>query len=94
MSPAEERELYLLALRMWGRAAQWRMLQEECGELIAAINQLDRRRISVDDVAEELADVAIMLGQAAEIVGIERCREAKARKLARLEQRLEEQSDG
>lgn len=85
----EERSLFRLAVSRWGVEAQWRMLQEECAELIAAINRADRQRCEVNDLVEELADVAIMLGQAAEMVGLDRCRAAKQRKLERLEQRLD-----
>lgn len=71
------------AIEAWGTEAQWRMVQEECAELIAAINRLDRGRCSVDDVADEIADVIICLA------GIERVDLRVLAKLERLEKRLE-----
>lgn len=56
--------LYAKALIKWGLDAQLNMLQEECGELIVAINKLRRskyRRKSY--VAEEAVDVKILIEQ-------------------------------
>ena len=56
------------AVKVFGAEAQLRMCQEECGELIVAINHYSRRRISVRKVLEEAADVQIMLDQVIEIL--------------------------
>ena len=55
--------LYSRAFREFGNTSQMRMCQEECGELIAAINQFLRGRIGLKDLAEEVADVRIMVEQ-------------------------------
>lgn len=69
------------ALEMWGEKSQLGMVQEECGELIAVINQYQRGRAGADQVAEELADVFIMLSQLERIVGEHRTRRWIDRKL-------------
>lgn len=78
------------AVDKWGALPQLRMLQEECGELIAAINQMDRGRVGLDALAAELADVLICTVQAAHIIGPIRLGRYVLVKLARLEQRIEE----
>lgn len=84
------RRLYVAAksaVAQWGETAQLRQLTEECGELIAAVNQLERGRITDGDLASEVADVFIMLAQARHILG----KKFEAQldvKLARLEERL------
>lgn len=77
-----------VAVRCWGPEPQWRMLQEECGELVAAINQRTRGRISGDQLAEECADVLILLIQARRMLGRGVFDRAVETKLARLEERL------
>ena len=58
------KDLYVKALKLWGDGPQLGMLQEECGELIAAVNRFERQRNdSLRGLAEELADVEIVLGQ-------------------------------
>ena len=81
-------KVYREAVKQWGQVAQMRMLQEECGELIAAVNQYDRGRITAEHLAEEVADVLIMCEQARVILGADRVDEAKRRKLERLADRL------
>lgn len=54
---------------MWGAQSQLRQLTEECGELIAAVNQYERGRLTVDELASEVADVLIMAAQARDILG-------------------------
>lgn len=59
----EQREtIARLALEKYGHTAQLRQLQEECAELIAAVNHYFRRGTR-GDLIEELADVTIMLMQ-------------------------------
>jgi NTP pyrophosphatase (non-canonical NTP hydrolase) len=82
--------LYAKALLKWGLDAQLDMAQEECAELIMAINKLRRskyRRKSF--VAEEIADVRIMINQI--VLGLEIQKQVDKfndLKMARLERRL------
>jgi NTP pyrophosphatase (non-canonical NTP hydrolase) len=77
-----------VAVAKWGSESQWRMVQEECGELIAAVNQFARSRIGADAVASEVADVIIMMGQARLMLGEELVDSQVLKKLARLEVRV------
>jgi NTP pyrophosphatase (non-canonical NTP hydrolase) len=74
------------AVRLWGVSSQLRQLQEECGELVAAVNRADRGR-GTENLVEEIADVVIMSHQARLMFG-PAVEEAIARKLARLEERI------
>jgi NTP pyrophosphatase (non-canonical NTP hydrolase) len=78
------------AIKAWGTEAQWRQVQEECAELIAAINRLDRGRVTLDDVADEIADVILCMGTARVLVGCARVDARVIAKLERLERRLDE----
>lgn len=52
------------AVNRFGLDAQLAQLQEECGELIVAINHLRRGRdYGRDNVVEEMTDVLIMIEQ-------------------------------
>lgn len=57
------REVFKKALDTWGKDVQLNMLQEECAELIAAVNHLRRGRATEAEVCAEIADVQIMLDQ-------------------------------
>lgn len=59
----EQREtIAKLAIEKYGQAAQLRQLQEECAELIVAVNHYFRqRRNAREELIEEFADVTIML---------------------------------
>lgn len=64
----DNRDLYSAAVDQWGSDLQIGMLHEEIGELLQALNKLRRHangsNISMrEDLAEELADVHIMLEQ-------------------------------
>jgi NTP pyrophosphatase (non-canonical NTP hydrolase) len=85
----DREELYRRALDEWGPEAQVRMLQEECGELIASVNRYSRGRCGAEEVAEEIADVLIMCEQAQLVVGKHLVEEHLQRKLGRLVERLE-----
>lgn len=52
-----------LAVVLWGAPAQIDMVLEECAELIVALQQNRRGRVTADAVGEEMADVRIMLEQ-------------------------------
>lgn len=82
-------ELYQKCLSKWGVDAQVKMLNEEIGELLAAMGKFDRRRVEVHDVITELADVSIMVEQMATLFGYEEFEKEKDYKLVRLKERLE-----
>ena len=50
-------------IELWGRSAQFNMLMEECAELIMTTNQYLRSRKTKDDIAEEVADVEMVIEQ-------------------------------
>lgn len=77
------------ALRVYGIEAQLCMAQEECAELIVAVSHLRRGRADIDKVAEEIADVQLVLRQIELHIG-GRVAEHRQMKLARLKVRLEE----
>ena len=90
------RNVYEDALRTWGAEAQTKMLFEEIGELMQAVCKASRvenweQRMEVwYNIAEEIADVTIMLGQMAVLFDVEDAVEAcKQEKIARLVERLE-----
>ncbi len=90
------REVYEDALRTWGAEAQIKMLFEEIGELMQAVCKTGRvenweQRMEVwRNVAEEIADVKIMLGQMEVLFDVEIAVEAiKKEKINRLVKRLE-----
>lgn len=89
MRRVERDELYERALAAWGSDAQLRMLQEECGELIAAVNQYTRERIADATIAAEIADVLIMCEQARRIIGSDLVDSIMQMKLERLQVRVE-----
>lgn len=82
------RELYEATLRKWGAEAQFDQAVEECAELIAALKHLRRGRVDETAVAEELADVYLMVGQLTYMIGEERVAAAVERKLTRLREHL------
>lgn len=82
-------EIYKLALDKWGIEAQIGMLNEECGELLSAVNKFNRSRCSRDDVLTELADVSIMVEQLSLIYGgYDKFLEERDKKLTRLLKRI------
>lgn len=56
-------ELCDRAIKTWGEEAQLGMVIEECAELIDALSKWNRHRIMSNQVAEEWADVTIMVRQ-------------------------------
>lgn len=78
------RELYEETLRKWGVEAQYDQAVEECAELIATLKHLRRGRVDEEAVAEELADVFLMVGQLSYMLGEARVAAAVERKIARL----------
>jgi len=63
--------IYAHAVRQWGRAAVLMVLSEECGELLAAVSQVERGRAPVSSVSDEIADVLCCLEQTAQLHGID-----------------------
>ncbi len=61
------KDLYKKALDVWGEDAQIGMVIEECGELLSAINKLERGRVTEEDFMEEVVDVYIMMNQMREL---------------------------
>lgn len=91
----DNRSVYEDALRTWGAEAQTRMLFEEIGELLQAVCKAGRvenweQRVEVwHNIAEEIADVKIMLGQMEVLFDVEDAVEAcKEEKITRLAERL------
>lgn len=58
-------EIYKKAIETWGENLQLGMLIEECAELIKAVNKFWRKKDydSINSLAEECADVEIMIEQ-------------------------------
>lgn len=84
------RELYRAALDTFGDEAQIKMLFEEIGELMTAICQYSRGRDKRAHVAEEIADVRIMIDQMAVLFDCENeVERQRSYKLRRLKQRVE-----
>lgn len=86
---SSETDICRMALNTWGADAQTTMVFEEMAELQKALCKLERQQGSVSDVAEEIADVQIMLEQ---MILLHDCRDEverwKSNKLRRLEKRL------
>lgn len=59
----EPEQTLALAVKRYGALPQIGMLYEEMGELMSAINQWMRGRATVEQVAEEYADVCVMMQQ-------------------------------
>ena len=88
-----ESEIFKTAVYWWGKEAQTDMMIEEMAELTKAI--LNERRGRDHNIAEEMADVKIMLAQM-EII-FQNAGEVEQRfreKVARLDQRLQERRGG
>lgn len=95
MKDAERHEsagtIYRDALDTFGVQKQTNMLFEEMGELMSAICKHSRGRDKIAHIAEEIADVRIMLDQMTVLYNCEAETERQRRyKLRRLEQRIEE----
>ena len=80
---------FLRAIRVFGPERQLRKIAEECAECSAAVIRYMDDPDAVDEFAEELADVEIMIFQARQIIGDARVDEWKEKKAKRLRDRLE-----
>lgn len=82
-------DIYKRAYNKWGKNAQILMIIEEMSELSTELCHVIRNRGDGFKVAEEVADVELMLEQIKYIFDIEKSVEAyKEQKLRRLEERL------
>lgn len=94
VADAELDEVCRGAIDAWGQAAQVGVAVEELAELAAACQRFfGRGRGTVDDVAEEIADVEIVCCQLRALVGGRLVDRFKAMKVRRLRARLEEFPD-
>lgn len=92
----ENEELMELCVKTWGKDAQLNQLQEELAELIVAVSKYRRfGEQFIDDMAEEIADIQIMVEQLSSIMKndghdsfLEKIEQWKAFKLKRLEGKL------
>lgn len=83
-----EREILNKAIEKWGPVKQVNKAVEECSELITALMRPDSRR-SINNIAEEIVDVRIMLDQVEMIFGISNIvKRFREEKIERLEKRL------
>ena len=87
-SKMNKRETYKRAIKYWGKELQIGMLMEEVSELMIAINRYRRgRETNKNKIAEEIADVKIMLEQIQvmfNITSVNQWHEQKLLKLKRL----------
>jgi NTP pyrophosphatase (non-canonical NTP hydrolase) len=84
MEKEEKLGLYDKAIKTWGIEAQRNMAFEEIGELLVALAQDRRGRVTKEEIITELADVTIMCEQLATILGYDDYEKELDRKLIRL----------
>ena len=65
------RKMFREAIDRWGVDMQRMMVVEEVGEFLVDFARLGRGRVGVDKLAEEVADVRVMLAQVEEMYGLE-----------------------
>lgn len=88
--PMDEREILQKAIEKYGEDAQTKMVLEEMSELQKEICKRWRGKNNQDSIAEETADVEIMLEQLKMMLGIqEEVKAYREKKLARLQERLD-----
>lgn len=86
----EEKELYELAIKKWGKDLQLIMVMEEMSELTKELSKHLRNGYNFNNIAEEVADVEIMLEQIKVVFSFPRRVEwHKEKKLKRLKELLE-----
>ena len=84
-----EKYLFEKALAHYGPEAQIKMLYEEMAELQLAVCKNGRGADNLDNIAEEIADVGIMLDQMRLLFNVEeRSEEIRLEKVARLAGRM------
>jgi NTP pyrophosphatase (non-canonical NTP hydrolase) len=77
------------AIKVFGGEIQLNQLQEECGELVAAVNHYRRGR-PVETLIEELGDVLIIAYQVRLLLGTDIVDQSIQAKLTRLEEKMDE----
>ena len=88
-----EMSIYQGAIAKWGEDAQMKMVLEEMSELQKEICKLWRGKDNRDAIAEEVADVEIMLDQLKLMLDIpHQVDRHRQNKLQRLQERLEGKS--
>ena len=86
-----EMSLLQRAITKWGEDAQTKMVLEEMSELQKEICKLWRGKDNRDAIAEEVADVVIMLDQLELMLDIQyQVEQYRQKKLRRLQKRLED----
>lgn len=87
----ERKSIYQTAWQKWGEEAQVMMAVEEMSELTKEICKIYRGKGNIDNLAEEIADVTIMMEQLRLIYDInDAVCEQMDLKIKRLQNRLEE----
>lgn len=77
------------AVYTYGKTAQLIMAMEEMSELVQALSKDIRGKTDIENIAEEIADVEIMLAQLKIIFDCkDRVNSKRCRKISRLEERL------
>ena len=59
----DEKEIYMKAIKTFGKEKQLVVAMEECSELIKELSKFIRGKGNIKNLAEEIADVEIMIGQ-------------------------------
>ena len=77
-------QIYQATLDKWGEEAQYDQAVEECAELITALKHFKRDKVDEQQIVDELADVALMVGQLSFMLGEERVERAIESKLCKL----------
>ena len=86
-----ELSVFQRAIATWGEDAQMKMVLEEMSELQKEICKLWRGKDNRDAIAEEVADVEIMLDQLELMLDIQyQVEQYRQKKLRRLQKRLED----
>ena len=74
MTGKERFELYKKAIEKWGELPQINMVYEECGELLTALAQYLRGRVSNPEVVTEIADrKSVVQGKSVRYRGTDGC---------------------
>lgn len=90
-TPIEEAGIFAAAIAKWGNQAQVMMVFEEMSELQKELCKNWRGKDNIEQIADEVADVEIMLDQLKMIYEIkDKVREHRAFKVMRLRKRLED----
>ena len=94
LSPAEEEQILRDALETMGTETQFNKCAEECGELIAVLNQWREGRATDAQSAEEVADARLMNDQMRLFFGPQLVDTIYYQKLLRLKERIAAHKEG